>query len=298
MSSTEQYHFNQIKKILVHIKHEFCSQNNNYCVYCNRKNVKHSSAEHICRNCNGVGHTTSYCKRYKSKNEPYAISDSIYKKHECVQQTGSVCSLCINYIKRRYVYPQLHLEILQRKLLNSIYNYINQSNNDGMIEFREEIIKKLDFKQLVKYINRVSKKIHEIDELSEEYKYKSCNILLHELCESCEGYSCGSGICGRCLQGHCICYDLFYLQSQCVKQSKERENEKKIQDTNWYTKIIENAKSDTVIQNLVSRVKVEYMCNKCKKEGFIECEHLRDLQSIHLSEDSDMSKLLIPSTTF
>ena len=41
-------------------------------------------------------------------------------------------------------------------------------------------------------------------------------------------------------------------------------------------------------------MQVEFICGKCKKDGLIECEHLRDLQPAHLSEDSDMSKLLIP----
>jgi hypothetical protein len=61
---------------------------------------------------------------------------------------------------------------------------------------------------------------------------------------------------------------------------------------NWFSKIM--LRKDDLISRLISRMQIEFICNKCKKDGLIECEHLRDLQPAHLSEDADMAKLLIP----
>ena len=54
-------------------------------------------------------------------------------------------------------------------------------------------------------------------------------------------------------------------------------------------------RKDDSISRLIARMQIEFICNKCKKEGLVECEHLRDLQPAHLSEDSEMVRLLIPS---
>ena len=62
---------------------------------------------------------------------------------------------------------------------------------------------------------------------------------------------------------------------------------------NWFSKILN--RKDDLINKLISKVQIELICKKCKADGMMTCECLKDLQPAHLSEKSDMTQLLIPN---
>lgn len=179
-----------------------------FCVYCNRE-CNHTSLQHKCKNCNKVGHTTSYCKAF-AKNY---FTDKFYLNHECVKKTGRACDQCTGYLKQTYIYDHSHTYSLQKHLETCIYLYSEQKELDITLED----VPKLTVKKLVKYINIANKlSAKKYGRVHNDQTYED----MTEDCEACEGDCSGCGICGTCLNGHCICNAVFYLRGECVAKSQ------------------------------------------------------------------------------
>jgi hypothetical protein len=177
-----------------------------FCVYCN-KECGHTSLQHKCRNCNKTGHTTSYCKAFSNDWR----REKFYNKHECVKRDGQACAECTHYVKKTYVYERSHMYLLQSRLKTCLYLYSEHEK----VDITEAEVEKLTKCQLVTYSNLMNQISNEQFK-NASYTPNQTFDELTEQCEACEGDCTGSGICGICLNGHCICMDIYYLHGKCV----------------------------------------------------------------------------------